>query len=227
LTPDLDWRNPEAVYPYTDEDGALLFHVRRYRDADGAKVVIPFTPDSKAGAPEERVLYRLPEVRRQARAGGVCVLTEGEKDADNVASLGMCATTPPFSSWRPSYCTSLRGATVVIIADRDDAGYAKARARRDCLLRCGVTVAAVLHTPLGHKGADISDHLAAGLGWAGLEPVPPLILAGLRFDEHGRWDGWGSWRFPPTERDGALPTPEPEFLAVWAAGTVRPLDNAP
>jgi hypothetical protein len=205
VTTDLDWRNPEAVYPYTDEDGVLLFHVRRYRDADGAKVVIPFTPDGKPGAPEERVLYRLPSVRAQAQARGVVVVCEGEKDADNVAALGMCATTPPFSAWRPSYCASLRGASVVIVADRDDAGYAKARARRDCLFHCGVTVAAILHTPLRHKGADISDHLSAGLGWSALEAVPVLVLAGLHFDEHGRWDGWGSWRFPMTPNYGALP----------------------
>lgn len=204
---DIDWRHPEAVYPYTDDVGTILWEMRKYHPADGPKLVVPFRWEGgrwQPGAPDERVLYRLPAVLRQARACGTVIVVEGEKDAESVAALGMCATTAPFGAWRQTYCKAITGATAVILVDRDQAGYAKGYERQRCLRACGVLVDAVLRTPLTHKGADVSDHLVAGLSWADLEPVPDAVLWGLPVDGHERWTGEQAWRLPADPRDGSL-----------------------
>lgn len=72
-------------------------------------------------------LYRLPEIRSSS-----CVVdTEGEKDADAGAQLGLPTTTSGgVGSWRPDHGDNLRGKSVVIVSDGDDAGrpYAQKKA---------------------------------------------------------------------------------------------------
>jgi len=81
-----------ASYPYRDEHGSLLFEAVRFspkrfrlrrRNAHGAWVW------SMDGV--RRVPYRLPELQGQR----LVLLVEGEKDADNVAALGLAVTTTP------------------------------------------------------------------------------------------------------------------------------------
>jgi DNA primase len=69
-------------------------------------------------------LYRLHEVVKSA----VVVLVEGEKDADNVAKLGICATTAPngAKSWKPEFSTWFTAKKVFIIPDSDKPGMAYA-----------------------------------------------------------------------------------------------------
>ncbi len=69
-----------------------------------------------------RVLYRLPEV---IKAQTVCV-TEGGKDADNLAKIGITATCNcgGAGKWRDDYSESLRGKDVVILGDDDEPGRA-------------------------------------------------------------------------------------------------------
>ena len=52
------------------------------------------------------------------------LLVEGEKDADNLAQLGFTATTNPMGAnkWRREYAEALRGCSVVLIPDQDNAG---------------------------------------------------------------------------------------------------------
>jgi hypothetical protein len=84
-----------ATYPYRDEHGAFLYeNVRsspktfrlRRRGAKGEWV---WKMDGV-----RRVPYRLPELQGQR----LVVLVEGEKDADNVAALGLPATTTPMGA---------------------------------------------------------------------------------------------------------------------------------
>lgn len=149
---------PEAVYPYTDENGALLFEVVRFpgkkfrqRAADGTW--------SLKGV--RRVLYRLPEVAQAIFDAEPLWITEGEKDADALARAGVVATCNPGGAgkWRVEFTESLRGAElVIIVADRDEAGRAHARqvadALRDVVHEVRIVEAAV--------GKDAFDHLAAG-----------------------------------------------------------------
>lgn len=94
-----------AMYNYTDEAGKLLFQCVRFDPKDFKQR----RPDDNGGwiwnmKGTRRVLYRLPDV---LKAGSICI-AEGEKDADNLRTLGFTATTNPLGAkkWRTiSSCT--------------------------------------------------------------------------------------------------------------------------
>ena len=106
------------------------------------------------------VPYRLPAVL-EATAEGGCWVVEGERDADTLAHAGLVATcnSGGAGKWRDEYAAYLRGASeVVIVADRDPAGYRHALDVARSL--DGTTVVRVALAAEGCK--DVSDHLAAG-----------------------------------------------------------------
>jgi len=168
-------RDAEAVYLYVDETGTLLFQVVRFRDRRDPRFMqrIP-RPREKwdwRAQPKpprtgwkvrgtRQVLYRLPEIAPRTAV----VLVEGEKDVDNLWSLGIAATCNPggASKWRPEYSEALAGMRVAIIADADRAG--RDHAGRVAVALHGVAVSVrVLECPDGHK--DVSDWIAAGATW--------------------------------------------------------------
>ena len=61
--------------------------------------------------------------------GETVYLVEGEKDVHALEAWGVVATCSPFGAgkWSDKYAQVLAGADVVVIADRDDAGYRHAR----------------------------------------------------------------------------------------------------
>src|SRR5262249_36617710 len=99
-----------------------------------AKDWIAFRAEKFAGWPagKERatlpaadlVLYRLPEVIIAIAEGRSIYVVEGEKDADNLAALGLVATTNPMGAgkWLQEFTETLHGADVVVIGDNDPAG---------------------------------------------------------------------------------------------------------
>lgn len=126
-----------AAYAYTDEDGQLLYEAIRYRYQDGTKTFRQRRPDPDHPGQwlwelndTRLVLYRLPEVLKAIRDGKPVWIVEGEKDADNLAAIGMTATSSPMGAgkWsKGSYSDSLMGATCYILPDNDDPGWAHAR----------------------------------------------------------------------------------------------------
>lgn len=109
-----------AWYPYTDEQGNLLFEKVRL----APKNFTQRRPDGNGGwinnlEDVRRVLYRLPQVL----AAIDVLVVEGEKDADRGNDLGLAATTSGASgTWREEFSEVLRGKTVTIIPDADAAG---------------------------------------------------------------------------------------------------------
>ncbi|HKZ19221.1 MAG TPA: hypothetical protein VJQ57_03855 [Acidimicrobiia bacterium] len=93
-------------------------------------------------------------------------VTEGEKDADAInkagedGATGYVATTPPSGAgnWDDEYSLMLEGAHVVVIADKDPAGYhhaaSIASSLKDHAISCSVVEA--------KQGKDAYDHLNAG-----------------------------------------------------------------
>lgn len=150
----------ETVYRYLDEQGVCLFEVVRLpghkffqRKPDGTKNI--------KGV--RRVLYRLPELL--ARKDLPAFVTEGEKDADNVAGLGLIATTNPggVGKWRKEYCEFLRDRDVVILPDNDEVGREHAREVSNHLHGIARSVRVLMLPGLPDKG-DVSDWIAAGGG---------------------------------------------------------------
>jgi hypothetical protein len=72
-----------------------------------------------------RVLYRLPSLLKAVAEGHIIFVTEGERDADNLHTLGFAATTSPGGAgkWLSEYNQALAAADVVIIPDNDRAGH--------------------------------------------------------------------------------------------------------
>ena len=166
----------------TTEQGEPLYAVRRYEPGpDGKKkTFLPYLPGArKPGLGDvRRVLYNLPAVIEAARAGGDVWVVEGEKDADALIRHGHVATCNPGGAgkWRSEYTDALEGAHAVIIADNDAPGIEHARTVAQALDGVAASVR-VLRSPLDSKGADVSDHLAAGLTLDQLVPLTPGELA--------------------------------------------------
>jgi len=155
----------EAVYTYTDEHGKTLFQVCRF----SGKNFRQRRPDGAGGwiynlRGVRRVLYHLPQVREAVSAGQTIFVVEGEKDADNLATLGLVATTNPGGAekWREEYTESLRGAAeVVILPDNDEPGRDHAKQVAQALYGA-VGRVRVLELPGLLEKGDVSDWLAAG-----------------------------------------------------------------
>lgn len=165
-----------AAYDYIDRAGTVLYTQRRYRcRVCGDKDFRPYDPDTRrTGLPKGvRVLYRLPEVLDAATTGATVYVVEGEKDADRLNDLGHVATTNVNGAkarWEHDYTAALEGAHVVVIADNDGSGHEHAHQVAQALDGTVRTVR-VLRSSLDRKGADVSDHLAAGLSLDQLVPL--------------------------------------------------------
>jgi len=191
-----------TVYHYTDEAGKPLFEVCRYeREEDGKsqktflqRVHDPRNIEAKFDGYVYKAdhvrhpLYRLPEVLEAIHAGKPVYLVEGEKDADNLASLGFTATTNPGGAskkglaikWQPEHTESLRGGDVIILPDIDETGtYDRRKVARLLLPGCkSVKLLDLTQSgmPLPEKG-DITDLFKIAKKARGLK-----ILAKLEAD---------------------------------------------
>lgn len=191
-------RQVDRIYDYTDETGALLFQVVRYvpkafrqrRPAGDGRWIW-----NLAGVP--RVLYRLPELRAAVGAGQTIYVVEGEKDVETLRRRGLVATCNPGGAarsnqrlkWRAEYSAEFAGASVMVIADRDDAGRAHAAAVAVNLDPVAKTVIVV---EPGH-GKDVSEMLAMDYDlddlqrvdwWPPTNPAAVEILAQAGHHEH-------------------------------------------
>ena len=117
----------DRVYAYTDEDGKTLFEVVRYVPKTfRQRVPDPSAPGGYRWSIKgvRQVLYHLPQVVKAVRDGETVYVVEGEKDADNLALLGMVATTCAMGAgkWHTEHSEALRGADVCILPDIDEPG---------------------------------------------------------------------------------------------------------
>jgi AAA domain len=147
-----------ATYDYTGADGKLLYQVLRYEPKDFRQR----RPDGNAGwtwkLDDRRVLYRLPELLKYPDA--TIFICEGEKDADRVAELELCATTVAAGTWTKDCIKALTSRDVIILKDNDDAGRKKATEAAQALHGTANTIRIVSLPDLPDKG-DVSDWLDA------------------------------------------------------------------
>ena len=117
---------PAATWRYHDAAGDVVGVVARWNRPGGGKDVRPFVLQADGtwaagGMATPRPVYGLPEV---IQSTGVVYVTEGEKAADAMRSLGLTCTTSAHGAqsangtdWSP-----LAGRDVVVLPDRDDSG---------------------------------------------------------------------------------------------------------
>ncbi|HZM65539.1 MAG TPA: hypothetical protein VFC16_04465 [Nakamurella sp.] len=160
-------------YDYVDETGALLYQVLRYEWATQAGPDKRFTqrqPNPGGGwdpkVTGRRVLWHLPAVVEGIAQGRRIWLCEGEKDAESLNGAvprdrGVATTNAGGAgNFTEELAAQLRGADIVLVIDRDAAGYRRGadvtRLLHGLAASCRVLVPAV--------DKDATDHLAAGHG---------------------------------------------------------------
>jgi hypothetical protein len=159
-----------ATYDYTDGDGVVLFQVCRFEP----KTFKQRKPDASARGGwswtvkgVQQVPYRLPQML--AAPDALVFVVEGEKDADNLAAIGLTATCNAGGAgkWPDALAQHFAGRRVVVVPDNDDAGREHARMVASKLRGVAADVRVLELPGLPAKG-DVSDWLAAGGGADGL-----------------------------------------------------------
>jgi 5S rRNA maturation endonuclease (ribonuclease M5) len=153
-----------AIYPYVDEQERVLFQVvRREGKRFQQRQPDPDRPGEWIWNMQgvRRVLYRLPRVLTAVEAGEKIYLAEGERDVHALERAGVAATCNPGGAgkWRAEYAETLRGANVIVIADKDEPGRKHAEAVRASL----AAVTNSVRVAEAKRGKDAADHLTAGL----------------------------------------------------------------
>ena len=154
-----------AAYDYRDEHGTLLYQVCRLEPKDfRQRQPDPagdggWTWDLKGVRP---IPYRLPELMEAPKNDWVFIC-EGEKDADNLARLGLVATTNSGGAgkWRPEFARYFKERRVAILPDNDEAGRNHAQRVAQNLYGVAASIRIVPLPGLPEKG-DISDWLESG-----------------------------------------------------------------
>ncbi len=128
-------RQLEQEWHYSDEEGVTLFIKQRFRTADAKGKDYKLIKVDEAGRRhatlgDARIVpYKLPELRDAVSKGRYVYLTEGEKAADAIISLGSVATSSHAGSgtWPDAITEYFTGANVVILPDNDVPGWKYAK----------------------------------------------------------------------------------------------------
>jgi hypothetical protein len=151
------------TYDYTDECGEVLYQVCRMEP----KTFRQRRPEGNGWSWNVKgvrlIPYRLLDVIRAISKGERVYIVEGEKDADNLAKEGICATCNPMGAgkWSDSLSLHFIDADVVILPDNDEAGQKHAHAVAASLKGNAKTVRILDLPELPPKG-DVTDWLNAG-----------------------------------------------------------------
>jgi hypothetical protein len=148
------------TYDYVNAEGALMYQVvrmepkgfrQRTKDVNGKWIWSVKDVD--------KVLYRLPELLTADQV----IVVEGEKDVDNLFSMGMVSTTcvSGAGKWRFEYSKTLEGKDVVILPDNDEPGRKHAASVAGQLYGIASSVKVIEIPGLPEKG-DFSDWIEAG-----------------------------------------------------------------
>ena len=147
---------PVATYDYRDGDNTLLYQMLRFEP----KRFQCRQPDGHGGwiyrGTQRRVLYRYPDLLKFPSA--TIFITEGEKDADRLWSIDLCATTVASGKWTDDCVQALAGRHVLILEDNDEAGRKKALEAAGLLHDVADTVR-IVRLPGLSEGEDVSDWL--------------------------------------------------------------------
>lgn len=138
-------------YPYYTADGELARLVTRAPDKKFSQAV---------KIKDYMPIYRLPEVCKAVKDGRPVWFVEGEKDVHVLVNRGVEATTAPqgAASIKKADLSPLKGATVKVVIDQDDAGRKWAETLKQRLT--GIAKKVEFFNPA--EGKDTADHFVAG-----------------------------------------------------------------
>lgn len=167
---------PTAKWDYTDAQGVLIASVYRYDPPSSSRETIEhsnkrrrkqFRPwDAVKGvmkAPDIRPLYNQPNITQSK----TIILVEGEKCAEALIGLNICATTAMNGAKAPIDKTDwspLKGKQVLIWPDHDEAGLSYARKAASASARAGALQVKILKVPPDKPPKwDAADAVEEGL----------------------------------------------------------------
>lgn len=121
----------EIAYDYRKPDGTVSYQVIRFKvPPDADKEIRQRRPDPQDSSRWiwdtkgiTKILYRLPELRAAPLDEWIFVV-EGEKNADQLAALGLIVTTNPGGAkkWLKVHSREMRGRKVAVLRDNDEPG---------------------------------------------------------------------------------------------------------
>ena len=125
-----DPRRIVAEYEYLDEMGMSLFQVVRFEPKDFRQRRKALPTDDPGAVKNgwvwsvkgvRLVPYKLPELIETLSQDRPVYIVEGEKDVENLAKLGVPATSGPMGAgkWQPGFKQYFEGADVIVIEDND------------------------------------------------------------------------------------------------------------
>lgn len=164
-----------AKWDYLDARGTLIAVVYRYDPPGQRKEFRPWDARRrKMAPPDPRPLYNQPGIA----VADQIVLVEGEKCAQVLSNLGVCATTAMHGANAPIDKTDwspLAGKVVLIWPDRDKPGWEYADRASQAILATGAVSCAILYPPVEKPGGwDAADAVTDGFD------VQGFLLAGDR-----------------------------------------------
>lgn len=172
-----------AAYDYVDAEGTLRFQAVRY-DPKGFR---QRRPDDRGGwiwnLPLDRahrfLPFRLPEVIEAIGKESTVFVLEGEKDVLTAARMGIPATCNAGGAgkWTIEHAAYLKGADVVLVADKDPAGQRHMEDVAASLVGVANRMRQLTLPGLPNKG-DLTDWVHAGGTaeqlWALVEKAPEI-----------------------------------------------------
>jgi hypothetical protein len=119
----------EAIYPYTDEKGKVLFEIEK-RKGEGQPYYVRYKKEKdnefEYKLPEgiEIPIYNLTFVQEAIKNERPIWITEGESKVEALKKIGIIATTVPFKSpnkWNKGYNHFLEGIkNIIVLVDNDN-----------------------------------------------------------------------------------------------------------
>jgi RecA-family ATPase len=201
---DQGWRLIEP-YAFTDASGAVLYEKLRYHRPDpeepkGYEKTFRLRRPNGNGSwcgelgDVPRVLYRLRDLR--SRPGDECHVTEGEKAANRIASLGLLATCVA-AGWTNVDLEPLRGRPIIIHQDNDQPGEDKATATAEVVSSVAKSVRIVKYPDVDPHNdvydwldannddvARLKERCEAAPLYSGQDQPAPLVFINI-----GSWEG--------------------------------------
>lgn len=168
------------VYPYTDENGQLLFECVRMEPKEFRQRCRNKNGQFNWSIKDvRRVIYNLPAVLQAVREGERIYIVEGEKDVETAKRLGLVATCNPMGAdngtgnkWFSEWGAWFGGAEVVIIPDKDEAGWRHAQWVHSAIKANAYKISMAI--PL--VGKDLSDWVEHGATVADIEAaIEPFV----------------------------------------------------
>jgi hypothetical protein len=156
-------------------------------------------------------------IQKEVEAAGInepIYVGEGEKDTHTLEALGLVATTCPQGAgkWMPHYNQVLKGQTVILIEDKDEAGKAHVLQVAEDLSPVAKSVKILRIPNLPEKG-DVTDFVEAGGTREELEAMvastPEYSAVGAAIEA----SGWGEMK-PLPSATPSVPTLDSDLLPV-------------